>query len=266
MTALVDEVNERIERLELPFNSAGVDPFGVSKAHLRQAGVALGSMYRHYFSIRCFGAENIPKRGRAMLVANHSGGYAVDAGMLAAACFFELDPPRLAHGMAEKFLSQVPFLSQWTHRIGQLSGLPEHARMLLRQDRLLMVFPEGTRGTAKLYTERYSLVRFGTGFVRLAMETQTPIIPVAVLGGGEAIPTIANSKFLGKLLGAPYLPITPYLFALPLPVKMEIRFGAPITFTGTGEEADATVNEMVESVKARIGEQIEEGRKEYSPV
>lgn len=266
MPSLAEEVNARVERLELPFNSAGVDPFGVSKAKVRQAGLALGSLYKHYFSIRCEGIENIPLRGRAMLVGNHSGGYAVDAGMLAAACFFELEPPRLAHGMAEKFLSQVPFLNNWTQRIGQLSGLPEHARQLLQQDRLLMVFPEGTRGTAKLYGERYSLVRFGTGFVRLALETGTPIVPVAILGGGEAIPTIANSKWLGKLVGAPYVPITPYLLALPLPVKMEFRFGEPMVFEGTGEESDAVIQDHVEAIKGRIATMIESARRDYSPL
>jgi 1-acyl-sn-glycerol-3-phosphate acyltransferase len=266
MQSLKEDIEERMGRLELPFGASGVDAFGVSKQKLRKAAYALGSLYRHYFSVRCFGAAHVPARGRAMLVANHSGGYAVDAGMLAAACFFELDPPRLAQGMAEKFMSQVPFLADWTQRVGQLSGLPEHARRLLLDERLLMVFPEGTRGTAKLYPERYSLVRFGTGFVRLALETNTPIVPVAVLGGGEAVPTIANSKWLGKLVGAPYIPITPYLVALPLPVKMELRFGEPIVLTGSADESDNAIIERVDLVKDRIRALIEEGRKEYSPL
>jgi 1-acyl-sn-glycerol-3-phosphate acyltransferase len=108
------------------------------------------------------------------------------------------------------------------NRTGNLTGLPEHAERLLEDDRLLMVFPEGARGTAKLYRERHSLVDFGTGFVRLAMKTKTPIVPFGFIGGGEAIPTIVNSYALGKLFGAPYVPITPYLFALPLPVSLEV--------------------------------------------
>lgn len=263
MSDLSAEIRARVDRLELPFGATGIDPYGVSKEKLAQAGVALGGLYRHYFKIKCYGIENIPKRGRAMLVANHSGGYAVDAGMLAAACFLEMDPPRLAQGMAEKFIAKLPFLSDWANRVGQLTGLPQHAKRLLEDERLLMVFPEGVKGTAKLYRDRYSLVQFGTGFVRLAMETRTPVVPTAVLGGGEAVPTIANLRWLGRLIGAPYIPITPYLLALPLPVNIEFRFGEPMVLEGSGQESDEAIALAVDEVRARIRQLIDSGRKEY---
>src|SRR4030095_7790311 len=120
-------------------------------------------------------------------------------------------PPRLAQGMAEKFLNQFPVASLWTSRTGQFTGLPEHAIRLLEDERLLMVFPEGARGTAKLYKQRHSLVEFGTGFIRLALKTGTPIVPLGFAGGGEAFPTVVNSYALGRLMGVPYLPVTPYL-------------------------------------------------------
>jgi 1-acyl-sn-glycerol-3-phosphate acyltransferase len=137
-----------------------------------------------------------------------------------------------------------------------LTGLPEHAERLLEDDRLLMVFPEGARGTAKLFRERYSLVDFGSGFVRLALRTKSPIVPVAVLGGGEAFPTIANAYKLGRALGAPYLPIVAYGLPLPLPAKIEIQYGAPMHFAGTGNEEEAAVRSYVESVKEVIGEMV----------
>lgn len=263
MSDLSEEIRQRLDRLELPFNAAGIDPYGVSKRHLQKAALLLGRVYRNYFTTECRGIENVPAHSRAMLVANHSGGYAVDATMLAAACFFELEPPRLAHGMADRFMGQLPFVSEWAVRVGQVNGLPQHARRLLNDDRLLMVFPEGTRGTAKLFSERYDLVRFGSGFVRLAMETRSPIVPTAVLGGGEAVPTVKNLYRLGNLIGMPYIPITPYLIALPLPVRIMILFGKPITFVGTGQEDDKRVGEMVDEVKSAILSLMEQGRKDY---
>ena len=132
---------------------------------------------------------------------------------------------------------------------------------LLEDDRMLMVFPEGARGTAKLYWERHSLVHFGPGFMRLALQTQTPIVPFGFVGGGEAVPTIANSVAIGKLVGAPYVPFTPWIFPLPLPVKLQVRFGKPLRFEGHGTEDDATIEEKVDRVRHEIADLIDEGRR-----
>ncbi len=124
-----------------------------------------------------------------------------------------------------------------------------------------MVFPEGARGTAKLYSDRYSLVDFGTGFVRLALETKTPIVPFGFVGGGDAVPTIYNAYKLGKMMGVPYVPFTPYGAALPLPVKLRVHYGEPIVFEGTGREDDEVIAGYVETVKSRVRALIEEGRR-----
>jgi 1-acyl-sn-glycerol-3-phosphate acyltransferase len=261
-----ESIAARVERIELSFNALGVDPYGVSKRHLRVAYSALSLLYRSYFRVRSVGVENIPAQGRAMLVGNHSGGVAIDGAMVIASCFFELSPPRLAQGMAEKFINTLPIASLWSNRTGQFTGLPENAERLLRDDRLLLVFPEGARGTAKLYSERYSLVEFGTGFMRLALKTGAPIVPFAFLGGGSAIPTVTNAYALGKLLGMPYIPVTPYLLPLPLPAKLEVHYGAPMTFEGDGSEDDAVVLSYVEQVKQEIARLIERGRSSRSRV
>jgi len=255
------EVRERLDRLEIPFNSYGVDRYGISKAYLGPSLTALKFFFKQYFSVESHGIENVPAHGRVMLVGNHSGGIAIDGAMTHASCFFEMNPPRLAQGMAEKFLNKVPFLSQMTNRCGHLTGLPEHAERLLADERMLMVFPEGARGTAKLYKERNSLVHFGTGFVRLAMKMKTPIVPFAFLGGGDAVPTISNAISIGKLLGVPYIPVTPWLFAVPIPAKLEVYYSAPMIFEGTGSEEDEVVNGYVEQVKERIAGLIEVGRR-----
>jgi 1-acyl-sn-glycerol-3-phosphate acyltransferase len=261
LASLREIVKERVERLEIPFSRYGVDPYGVSKKHLVVAMTALAYFYRHYFHVQVHGKHHVPARGRAMLVGNHSGGVAIDAAMIIASAFLDLEPPRLAQGMAEKFINKIPLASLWANRSGQFTGLPEHAIRLLEDDRLLMVFPEGARGTAKLYKDRWSLVDFGTGFVRMALKAKAPIVPVAFLGGGEAIPTIANAYSLGKLLGVPYVPITPYGLAIPLPVKLEIVYGEPLLFEGTGSEEDEVIADMVERVKSRIAGMLAEGRR-----
>jgi 1-acyl-sn-glycerol-3-phosphate acyltransferase len=146
-------------------------------------------------------------------------------------------------------------------RTGQFTGLPEHAERLLEDDRLVLVFPEGARGTAKLFRDRYSLVDFGSGFMRLALKTKTPIVPVAVLGAGEAFPTVANAYRLGKAMGLPYLPIVAYGVPIALPAKVEIEYAPPLRFAGSGNEDDEVVAGYVSTVKEAIASMIEAGRK-----
>lgn len=255
-----DDVRARVARLEIPFSSHGYDKYGTSKKHLEVFFTVVKRLYRSYFRVDASGIENVPARGRGMLIGNHSGGYAIDGLMTVAASFFELEPPRLCQGMAEKFLSELPVSSSLGPKLGHLAGLPEHAERLLNDGRLLMVFPEGARGTAKLYKERWSLVRFGTGFVRLALMTDTPIVPMAFIGGGDVLPTVMNLEKLGRLMGVPYLPLTPYGLPLPLPRPCSIRFGTPINFKGTGREDDETIEKMVAEVKERVRELLEGAR------
>lgn len=259
--AIRREVADRLARIELPFNRDGIDPYGIDRTHLGLFFNLLGWFQKRYFRFEASGMENIPAAGRGMLVGNHSGGYAIDAGMVIAACFFHKDPPRLAQGMAEKFINALPFASLWTNKAGQFTGLPEHAERLLEAERLLMVFPEGVHGTAKLFHERHSLVKFGTGFVRLALKTKTPIIPFGFVGAGEALPTVMNLYKLGRLVGMPYIPVTPYLLPLPLPATLRVHFGEPMHFEGTGTEDDSVIHEMVERVRLRIAAIMEETRK-----
>jgi 1-acyl-sn-glycerol-3-phosphate acyltransferase len=260
MAWLIDErVRERVRRLEIPWSRHGVDPYGATQDDMARTFSMLGVLYRRYFQVTVSGLEHLPRHGRGMIIGNHSGGWALDALMIMASVFFELEPPRLAQGMVEKFILRLPFSGASSHRSGHMVGVPENAVRLLHDERLLLVFPEGARGTAKLFKERNSLVRFGTGFMRLAMEARAPIIPVGFVGGGEAIPSIVNLYRLGRLVGVPYIPVTPYLLALPLPVALHIEYGEPMMFPGTGNEPDDVIAENVGQVKERITTLIDRG-------
>jgi len=253
MAFLIDrEIAERVRELDLSFNEYGLDKYGISQKYLSIFHTILGRAYRHYFRVECTGLANVPAQGRALLIGNHSGGLPLDAGMVLASMLLDHEPPRHAHSMVEYFAQHWPFVSQFFNRIGQFTGLPEHAERFLREDRLVVVFPEGARGTGKLYKDKYQLVRFGTGFVRLAMRTQSPIVPFAFIGGEEAIPTMFHMTRLAKMIGAPYIPVPWQILPVPLPVKCTIHYGAPLFFEGDGAESDEEIEKHVEEVKDAI--------------
>jgi 1-acyl-sn-glycerol-3-phosphate acyltransferase len=124
----------------------------------------------------------------------------------------------------------------------------------------------------KLYRERYQLQRFGPGFMRLALETETPIVPVGIVGSEEQQPGLANLEGLARLLGMPAFPITPTfpwlgpLGLLPLPVRYDIRFGEPLRFSGSPAEEDVEIEARVETVRDAIRALLEQGRRERKGV
>jgi 1-acyl-sn-glycerol-3-phosphate acyltransferase len=254
------DVAARIEALDLQFNKFGVDPYGIDKNDLIRFVSAFAWIYRFYFKVDVYGLDNVPSRGRGVLVGNHSGGVAIDGAMAMGSLLLDAEPPRLAHAMIDKFIHQFPGASQLMARTGQFTGNPDQAKRLLRDERLILVFPEGARGTAKLAKDADTLVDFGTGFIRLALETKSPIIPFGFVGGGEALPTIANFRRLGRMLGVPYIPVTKWGLLIPKPTRFQLLYGKPMHFEGTGHERDELVSEMVDQVKARIRDLIRQGR------
>jgi 1-acyl-sn-glycerol-3-phosphate acyltransferase len=254
------EIAARIEALDLDFNKFGVDPYGIDKNDLARFVSMFAWVYRYYFKVDVYGLDNVPSRGRAVLVGNHSGGVAIDGAMVMGSMLLDAEPPRLPHAMLDKFIHQFPGASQLMSRTGQFTGNPDQAKRLLEAGRLILAFPEGARGTAKLAKDADSLVEFGTGFIRLALETNSPIVPFGFVGGGEALPTIANLKRLGRFLGVPYVPVTKWIFLVPKPTRFQLLYGKPMHFEGTGHEPDEMVHAMVEEVKERIRDLIRQGR------
>ena len=254
------EIAARIEAIDLEFNKFGVDPYGIDKNDLTRFVSAFAWIYRYYFKVDVYGLDHVPSQGRGILVGNHSGGVAIDGMMVMGSMLLDAEPPRLPHGMIDKFIHQFPGVSQVMSRMGQFTGNPDQARRLLNAERLVLSFPEGARGTAKLAKDADSLVDFGTGFMRLALQTKSPIVPFGFVGGGDALPTIANLKRLGRLFGVPYVPVTKWILLVPKPTRFQLLYGQPMHFEGTGHERDEVVCEMVDQVKERIGDLIRQGR------
>ncbi len=222
-------------------------------------------MYRNYLRVEARGIERVPE-GPVLLIANHAGNtFAWDGAMLATALLLEAEPPRIVRGMAEYFLPTIPFFNIFMQRCGSIVGTPENCVQLLHQGEAIMVFPEGERGFVKTYRLRYQLQRFGLGFMRLALETDTPIVPVGIVGSEEQSPGLANLRSVGRLFGSPSFPVTatfPFLGLagfLPLPVKFHIHFGEALRFDGDPSEDDATIQQKVDEVKDSIRGLIDSG-------
>ncbi|MGB5811273.1 MAG: lysophospholipid acyltransferase family protein [Polyangiales bacterium] len=255
-----EDIASRVDALNLGFNHYGIDRFGIDRAELGRLLTFFARFYHHYFRVRVVGIENVPDAGRTLLIGNHSGGLPIDGSIVMGSLAFEKEPPRLAHAMVDEFFYAFPGTAQLFARTGQFTGNPEQAARLLVDERVVLAFPEGARGTAKLAKEADSLVRFGSGFMRLAIQMKCPIVPFAFIGGGEALPTIANLTRVGKLFGLPYIPVPRYLLMLPRPTSLELIYGEPMVFEGTGNETDAEVFERVEQVRDRIAGLIRQGR------
>ena len=262
---LGEEFNERLARVPLALGPSGVDPFGLDPEWAKYALAAVAFLYRHYFRCDVHGVENVPK-GRVLLISNHSGQVPIDAALIGASMFMDVDPPRIIRAMVERWAVSLPFVSLLFARVGQVVGVPENAQRLLDQGEALLVFPEGSRGISKTFDRRYQLTDFGLGFMRLAIETNTPIVPIAVIGGEEQYISIANVSGLAKLLRVPAFPVMPQLLLpggqLPLPTKYRIYFGEPMRFEGDPDDDDSVMEEKVWLVKQTIQSMVNRGVKE----
>jgi 1-acyl-sn-glycerol-3-phosphate acyltransferase len=218
--------------------------------------------YRYWFRAEVEGIENVPSTGGALLVSNHGGALPPDAAMIAKAIREEHTHPRPLNITVEHFFKGYPGFSMLIPKIGCVAAHPANVqRLLYDEGQLVLVFPEGRKGTEKLYKDRYRLRRFGRGgFVHAAMRAQAPIVPVCVVGAEEAAPVFAQVKVLQRLTGLIYFPITPtFPHGGPLgmlgylPAKFKIRFLPPITFDEPGLQEDkALVQTVAHEVRASI--------------
>lgn len=260
------EVLEKVERLDTRLNEFGVDPFGFNPRYIKYGIPFALFLYRKYFRTEVVGIKNVPA-GRVLLIANHSGQIPIDGAVIVTAMIVDAEPPRMVRSMVETWVPTLPVLSWFFPRTGQIVGTRENCQRLLERDEPILAFPEGVRGVTKPFAKRYQLEEFGLGFMRLALRTGSPVVPVAVVGAEEQVPSFYSFKPLAKLIGAPSFPITPFfpwlgpLGILPLPVKYRLHFGKPMHFSGDPEAEDEVVGEKVKQVRRTIQRMLRDGLK-----
>lgn len=236
---------------------------------------AARALYRSWFRVQMRGLEHVPSAGAALVVANHSGVLPVDAVMLQVGILDEHPASRNLRLLSADLVYTLPLLGRVARASGHVPANPDEAERLLRAGELVGVFPEGFKGIGKPFSDRYRLQRFGRGgFVRTALRTGVPLIPVAIVGAEEIYPMVADWPELAARLNLPYFPITPLfpwfgpLGAIPLPSKWMIEFCDPVPTDGFAPdqcEDSGVIAEVAEKVKDTIATKIDELLAERGP-
>ncbi len=254
------EVPEALEDPRL----SDVDEWGRSERTRALARALYEPLYSKWFRVEWEGLEKIPTHGGALLVANHAGAIPSDAPVIMHGIEKELQRP--VYGMADYFFRTVPVVGTLWARAGGVSARPANAyRLLNEQKQLALVFPEGTKGPSKSFTDRYQLRRFGRGgFVEIAMRAGVPVIPIAVIGSEEAMPVVFRLPTLAKALGVPYFPITANLLTMgplgivvPFPAKFKLRVLDPVHFDVPPDQERYSKSRIMEEAE-RIRTQLQE--------
>jgi 1-acyl-sn-glycerol-3-phosphate acyltransferase len=222
-----------------------IDDFGFDEELFSEVFMPLARpLYERYFRVRTLGAQRIPDKGPALVVANHSGTVPLDSVMMQYAVWAEHPRHRVVRSVAANLAMAMPVIGPIARKGGNAVACEEDARELLRRGELVGVYPEGYKGVGKGWRERYRLQRFGRGgFIEIALRERVPIIPVAIVGAEEAYPMVGNAQLLATIFRFPYFPITPTfpalgpLGAIPLPSRWIIEFGDPIPMDDFPEDA-----------------------------
>jgi 1-acyl-sn-glycerol-3-phosphate acyltransferase len=249
-----------------------VDDWGRSQRFFDSFEPLLDFYYRYWFRVETEGIDNVPADGGALLVSNHAGALPPDGPMIMQAIQREHSRPRPLYMLGENWFKGYPGVSMMVNKLGLVAAHPANAQRLLHDEGgLVLVFPEGQKGSRKLYWQRYRLRRFGRGgFVRTAIRAGVPIVPVAVLGAEEAMPIFAHVPALQRLTGLIYFPVNHAFpqFGLAaalmyMPAKFKIRFMEPVDLSRYGpEDAEdmALVQEIGEQVRGRIQLELDDMR------
>lgn len=266
---LFEELRARLNRLGVHERRGEIDEFGMDDEWLRRVQPLLTFLFERWWRVEVRGAERLPLRGGTLLVGNHSGLLPWD-GLMVAEAVARAQPTReRVRFLVADWLITRPFAQPWLTRLGGVRACRENAERLIANGHPVLAFPEGVKGAAKVYRERYRLKRFGRGgAVRVAIESRVPLVPIAIVGGEETHPVLFKLEAAARFVGLPFLPVTPTfpllgpLGLVPLPSKWTIRFGEPIALHELAPEAaedELLVSRLTEELRQRIQAMVDKG-------
>ena len=266
--ALFDELRLRVSRFGMRERPADSDDFGMDALTLAETRPLLDWLLDRYWRVKLVGEPNIPTTGPVLFVANRSGLLPYD-GVVLAHLIERARPDRpRPRFMVADWLITLPFVQSYLARIGGVRACRENADRLLRTGRSVVAFPEGAKGAAKVFRERYRLKRFGRGgIVRAALDNGVPLVPVGIVGAEEAHPILFKSHLPGRIVGLPFVPVTPTfpwlgpLGALPLPTKWVVVIGEPVALPHPDDADRETllISRTTEAIRDRIQVLVERG-------
>jgi 1-acyl-sn-glycerol-3-phosphate acyltransferase len=261
--SIFDELRSQLSGLSASPRSGEVDEFGLDRDALAQARGLLDFLFDRYWRVAVAGEAHLPSEGPCLFVANRSGLLPYDGLMLAHALERARPGWPRPRFLVADWLMTLPFAQPRLARLGGVRACPENAERLLLQGHSVIAFPEGVKGAAKVFRDRYRLQRFGRGgAIRSALRTRVPLIPVAIVGAEEAHPILFKSDSVAtRAFGLPFLPVTPTfpllgpLGLLPLPTRWRISIGEPMSLPDLqGDESadELEVARMNEMLRARV--------------
>jgi 1-acyl-sn-glycerol-3-phosphate acyltransferase len=266
--ALFETLQRRLSALGMSERSGEVDEFGMDEIVLRRAQPILDLLADYYWRIDFYDYDRIPRQQPCLLVANRSGLLPYDGLMISHAIsrIYSDQRPRF---LVADWLVTLPFVQPYIARLGGVRACRENAERLIRSGKSVVVFPEGQKGAAKDFRERYRLQRFGRGgVIRMALENRIPIVPMGVVGAEEAHPILFKWGTPARALGLPFLPVTPTfpllgpLGLLPLPTKWVLHVGEAMRMDHLEPDAasdDLLVSRMTEELRGQIQALVDAG-------
>ena len=249
--------------------SGEVDEFGMDEVVLDRVRPLLDFLADRWWRIELHGLEHLPEKPPGLLVSNRSGLLPWDGVMLAHTIAREHPSAARPRFLVADWLITLPFVQPYLARLGGVRACRENAERLLESGHFVVAFPEGAKGAAKVFRERYRLKRFGRGgVVRVALDCRVPLIPVGIVGAEEAHPILFKAHAAARTVGLPFVPVTPTfpllgpLGAVPLPSKWVVRIGEPLPLDHLGPDArhdELLISRLTEDLRRQIQTLVDAG-------